>query len=152
MNLNELETRELGKYFEQLLVSKLIKLKFEVFVPVLDKGIDFIIRRSDNKEPKYFELQVKSVRKEGGRLTIKTETFSPDQKNLYLVFFNVKGKEEYDTYLISSEDVDKIFQHQKQKQGKKLKPIYRLYAKKSDLDRIRDYEWKMETIPEIWKR
>lgn len=149
MNFSELETRELGTYFEHLLISKLIKLKFEVYVPIIDKGIDFIARKADNGSPKYFEVQVKSVRKRGGRLTISKKTFNP-HKRLFLVFFYVKEpeKEEYDAYIIPSTVVHSKFSSQIQK-GQK---IYRLDTNsKKKLKEIEYYKWNLDSIPDVWK-
>jgi hypothetical protein len=143
MDLTKLKTRELGKYFEQLLSTKLIELRFEVYLPVIDKGIDLIVRKDVGK---YFEVQVKSVRKRGGRLTINRKTFSPHH-NLFLVFFNVKSGESFDVYVVPSEDVAKIFREQVQKG----QPIYRLYTSKGDLGKIEKYKWDFDLIPEAWK-
>jgi len=121
MDLSKLKKSELGKYFEYLLVPELIKLQFDVFVPLIDKGIDFILRKreSDSGSPKYFEVQVKSVRKKGGRLTISKKTFIPHER-LFLVFFYVKEpeKEEYDAYVIPSKVVDSKFSSQTQRDRK----------------------------------
>lgn len=146
MDLTKLTSRELGKYFEQLLSSKLIRLKFEVFFPVIDKGVDFIIRKDYDGEVKYFEVQVKSVRKKGGRLTIGRKTFSP-RDNFFLVFFNVKEEGSHDAYVIPSKDVCEIFSEQEQKG----QPIYRLYASKGDLEKIAKYKWDVDSTPEAWK-
>jgi hypothetical protein len=159
MDLRELDTRELGKHFEHLLMSKLIKLHFDIFVPLLDKGIDFIVRvgERDNGSPRYFEVQVKSVRKEGGRLTISKSTFTP-HKGLFLVFFYVKDpeKEEYDTYVIPSEFVRDEFSSQTQgkrgKNGKEKREIYRLGISNTKLKEIEPYKWNdFEFIPDVWK-
>lgn len=147
VDLDKLKTRELGKYFEQLFVSKIIKLGFDVFSPVLDKGIDFIVRKDRINQPRYFEIQVKSVREKGGRLTIGRGMFSPNQENLFLVFFNVKSDGNYDVYLMSSKDVDKIF-HKQEQAGKR---IYRLNATKGDLEKMKDYKWDIDVVPEAWK-
>jgi hypothetical protein len=145
MDLSKLKRAELGKHFEYLFVSKLIKLQFEVFIPLMDKGVDFILRKreSDGSSPKYFEVQVKSVRKRGGRLTISKNTFTPHER-LFLVFFYVKDpeKEEYNAYVIPSKVVDSKFSSQTQK-GQK---IYRLnVTSKKELREIESYTWDMET-------
>jgi hypothetical protein len=147
MNLSKLDTRELGKYFEQLLVSKLIKLGLEVFTPVLDKGIDFILRRQTDGQIGYYEIQVKSVRKRGGRLTINKESFPVNRENLFLVFFNVGEKEKFDTYLIPAKDVHDIFRDQDQAKRR----ILRLYTIGKDLERIQAYKWNIDDFPEVWK-
>lgn len=148
MDFSELETRELGTYFEHLLISKLIK-KFEIYVPLIDKGIDFIVRKTVNGLPKYFEFQVKSVRKRGGRLTIRKDKFCAHE-NLFLVFFNIKEKEDYEAYLIPSKVVHNNFRHQVQ--GKNCIPIYRLYTTRKHLEKIEDYKWNdLGVIPEVWK-
>lgn len=153
MDFSELETRELGTYFEHLIMSKLIKLGFEVFIPLLDKGIDLVARKIDNNTPKYFEIQVKTVRRKGGRLTINPKTFR-HHKNLYLFFFDVKGEEDYDAYVIPSEIVckgkdkngNRIFRDQEQKK----KTIYRLYTSKGDLRKIEKFKWDFKSVPKDW--
>jgi len=145
MDFKELNTRTLGKYFEQLLILQLLKSDFDVFTPVLDRGIDLIVKRRE-KELQYFEVQVKSVRKKGGRLTIR-EDFFPQSSNLFLVFFNVAEKIE--VYVIPAKDVHSIFQSQIQNK----KPILRLYTTASDLEKIKGYKWNwdQDQLPEIWK-
>ena len=46
-----------GKAIEHHIISELLKQDFEVYVPVVDDGIDMIIR---NKHGGYVEIQVKS--------------------------------------------------------------------------------------------
>ena len=147
MDLKELSSRELGEYFEWLFVAKLIKLGFEVFVPVIDKGIDFIVRKEYGGIAKYFEVQVKAVRTRGGRLTVGRSIFSPNVKNRFLAFFRVAPDESYKAFLIPSRAVCEIFRPQTQKG----KPIYRLYTSKGDLEKIREYEWDVDSTPEAWK-
>jgi len=145
MDLSKLDTRELGKYFEQLLVSRLIKLGFEVFTPVLDKGIDFILKKGD-KQVRYYEVQVKSVRKKGGRLTIRKEFF-PNRENLFLVFFSVGEEDQYDAYLIPAKEVHRNF-HPQDQSGKR---ILRLYTIRKDLETIQAYKWNLDDVPEVWQ-
>jgi hypothetical protein len=118
-----------------------------VYTPVVDKGIDFMARKQSRDQPEYFEIQVKSVRRKGGRLTVSRETFSENRKNLFLVFFNVRNDRDYDVYIMSSKDVHEIFE--KQEQNKR--PIYRLYAKESDLRKIKSFRWNMDEVPTVWK-
>lgn len=47
-----------GKSAEHIVISELLKKGYVPFVPVLDRGIDIIVK--SNKYDKYYELQVKS--------------------------------------------------------------------------------------------
>lgn len=136
--LENLEPRELGKYFEQLLIANLIKLKIEVYTPVLDVGIDLVLRKGD----RHLDFQVKSVRKKGGRLTIRKDQF-PNRENLFLVFFNVKKDDLWEAYLIPANDVHRIF-HLQTQGGER---ILRLNATAKDLETIEPYRWNLETLP-----
>jgi hypothetical protein len=139
MDLSKLEKQELGKYFEYLFGSELIRLQFGVFVPLIDKGIDLIVREKGNASPRYFEIQVKSVRKEGGRLTVGQKTFIPNDR-LFLAFFYVKDPErgEYDFYMIPSRVVKDKFRDDTQNKQK----IYRLNINKKSLETIESYKLK----------
>ena len=146
MDLESLDTRTLGRYFEQLFVCKLLKLGFDIYTPLLDKGIDFVLRSEVDKKSRYFEVQVKSSRKKGGRLTIRKDFF-PERENLFLVFFNVAEKTE--AYVIPAKVVHSDFHSQVQNK----KEILRLNVVHKDLEKIQAYKWNWDSdeIPELWK-
>jgi hypothetical protein len=150
MDLSRLDRQELGKHFEYLFGSELIRLQFDVFVPLIDKkGIDFIVRKNENASPKYFEVQVKSVRKKGGRLTVSQKTFIPHER-LFLAFFYVKDPEkgEYDVYVIPSDYVRDKFKDDVQNKQK----IYRLNINKTNLEAIESYKLNdFDSVPSVWK-
>jgi hypothetical protein len=151
MDLSKLDRQELGKHFEYLFGSELIRLQFDVFRPIIDKaGVDFIVRKDENASPKYFEVQVKSVRKKGGRLTVSQKTFIPNER-LFLAFFYVNDPEkgEYDFYMIPSKYVrDSPFIDDTQNEHK----IYRLNINKKSLEAIKSYKLKdFDSVPNVWK-
>ena len=149
MDFTRLKAVDLGKHFEHLLIAQLIKLEFDIFVPLADKGIDFIARKTVNGRPKYFEVQVKAVRRKGGRLTINPRTFH-QHEGLFLFFFDVKNKEDYDAYVIPStfvcngkdKDGKKVFEIQQQKE----KDIYRLSTTESGLKKIERFSWDFKAL------
>lgn len=104
----------------------------------MDAGIDLVVK----KDERYLDFQVKSVRKKGGRLTIREKQF-PERKNLFLAFFNVKDDEIWEAYLIPANDVHRLFHHQTQ--GRES--ILRLNVIRKDLDAIEPYRWNLETLP-----
>jgi hypothetical protein len=150
MDLSKLDRQELGKHFEYLFGSELIRLQFDVFRPIIDKaGVDFIVRKNENTSPEYFEVQVKSVRKKGGRLTVSQKTFIPHER-LFLAFFYVKDPEkgEYDFYMIPSRYVKDEFRDDTQNKQK----IYRLNINKKSLEAIKSYKLNdFDSVPNVWK-
>jgi len=59
---NNLGRREKGKIAEFQVISKLISLGLDLYVPVIDIGIDCILRTEKHAEPaKYYEIQIKSA-------------------------------------------------------------------------------------------
>ena len=64
---------------------ELLRRGFEVFIPAIDTGVDFLLRKVDASKVSYFEAQVKSVRSRGGRLTILKSSFTP-RSNFFLIF------------------------------------------------------------------
>ena len=52
---------EVGKIGETVFISALLRRRYGVFVPVVDKGIDVVAEKFDfKKPPKYFGFQVKT--------------------------------------------------------------------------------------------
>jgi hypothetical protein len=59
-DLNHLQVGRYGEYFAKM---ALVRAGFDVFTPeVDDKGIDFVLR-IDGDAPRYYEVQVKTVRR-----------------------------------------------------------------------------------------
>jgi len=55
------EKREKGKITEFKVISELIQRGFDLYTPIIDTGIDCILRIEKRGEPtKYYELQIKS--------------------------------------------------------------------------------------------
>ena len=55
------KTQEKGKGAELLVFSELIKRGADLFIPVIDKGIDAVIRKSNGT---YLEIQIKSTQED----------------------------------------------------------------------------------------
>lgn len=142
MALKDLTTRDLGKYFECLFTTQIIRLGFEVYAPAVDKGIDFILRKETNNFVKYFEVQVKAVRtKESrgiltGRLTIPRANFKEHINNRYLAFYHVFPDEQVDSYLIPAQFVCQLFRQDIQNR----KEIWRLNLSESSFEKIKQFK------------
>ena len=77
-----------------------------------DRGIDFIVK---NKNKKYFEIQVKSLRKFDS-VTIKKDKFDISNKNLFLTFILFTPKKMPDIYLfpaIKWKELNTLFRNNK---------------------------------------
>lgn len=141
MKLQDLSTRDLGRYMEQQLLSTLLMENFEVYMPVIDTGVDFVLRKDKNGKVKYSEIQVKSVREKGGRLTISKSTFSP-RSGLFVAFFYIKESGDYNLYVIPSMHIPKICKDDVQ-DGEK---IYRLNVTNTKLREIEKYRDRIGLI------
>lgn len=71
-----------GKAIEHYLISELLKHDFDVYCPVVDEGIDFIVR---DREGGYVDIQVKS-RKDKGDFFIKPFKVN---ENFFIVCHNL---------------------------------------------------------------
>ena len=82
-----------GKQQEYVAIAKLLELKLDVYVPIVDdKGIDCIIRRGDND---YIEIQIKARSadcnpKESGKFA-GLKILEP-RENYYFLFYSEKAK------------------------------------------------------------
>ena len=79
-----------GKAIEHYFISELLKNDFEIFVPVLDKGIDLIIK---DREGGLVEVQVKSRVIKNGDDCFTIKDFSP-KENFFIICHNI-SKDEY---------------------------------------------------------
>jgi len=60
---DNLERREKGKIAEFHVISKLIASDLDLYVPVVDRGIDCVVRMEKPGKPaSYYDLQIKSAR------------------------------------------------------------------------------------------
>ena len=91
-NLDKLTTAQVGKYGEYLVKMELTQLGYDVFsADIDDKGIDFLLR-VDGKKPKYFDAQVKTIRKKKLPYVFMKKSKFPIRKN-NLLFLVMLGEE-----------------------------------------------------------
>jgi hypothetical protein len=80
MDWSKLTHLQLGKYGEYYAKMEFAKAGFDIYsAEVDDKGIDFVVR---NERGKYFEIQVKSIRKKSA-VFMRKKVFQP-RTNMYL--------------------------------------------------------------------
>jgi hypothetical protein len=94
--LNRLQTGRYGEYFAKM---ALVRAGFDVFSPeVDDKGIDFVLR-ADGDAPRYYDVQVKTVRSRSTYVFMRKEKFRL-RPNLLLALVILDGGSEPEIYLI----------------------------------------------------
>jgi Tfp pilus assembly protein PilZ len=97
-NWSKLNFLQLGQYAEYFAKMEFTLLGFDVYeAEVDDKGIDFVIRRDENK---YYDIQVKSTYK-GGYIFIQKDKFDL-KDNLFLVIVLFIEENPPNLYLIPS--------------------------------------------------
>jgi len=74
-----------GKAIEHYIIHELLKNDFDVFVPILDTGVDMIIK---DKEGGFVELQVKSREIKGDQDVFFIKDFKPSH-NFFIVCHNI---------------------------------------------------------------
>lgn len=94
---SNLSRREKGKITEFQVISRLIKKGLDLYVPVIDVGIDCILRTErDGKPTKYFEIQIKSTKYNvsirGAKKIVQYLT-EKNPKNYFLIIAIRKGEE-----------------------------------------------------------
>jgi hypothetical protein len=130
---------QLGRYAEYFAKMEFTLLGFDVYEPeVDDKGIDFIIRKDENK---FYEIQVKSIFK--GNYTFMSKDKFILRTNLYLVLVLFNEGKSPELYLIPSNawlqkdellvNFDYI--------GKKSKPEWGINLSKKNLPKLSKYEF-----------
>lgn len=134
---SKLNHLQLGKYAEYLTKMAFTKAGFDVYTAeVDDKGIDFVIRKSESE---YFDVQAKSVRKPQYVYMTK-EKFRP-RKNLLLALaiFEVDDQEPSLMLIPSLDWLDKSYPSLKDYdyEGKKSKPEYGINITKSNIEEIK---------------
>ena len=75
-----------GKAIEHYIISKLLEHDFDVFVPIIDKGIDLIIK---DREGGLVEIQVKSRTIEREDYCFAIKSFEP-RHNFFIICHNIK--------------------------------------------------------------
>jgi len=103
---DSLERLRKGRVAELNVISKLIDSGLEVYTPIIDKGIDCIIR-VDGKPPRYYDIQIKrslwNVSVRGARKILgKLKTMST---NYYLVIA-IEKNEEYRYIYLTVEQIE----------------------------------------------
>ena len=95
-DLNHLQTGRYGEYFAKM---ALVRAGFDVFSPeVDDKGIDFVLR-IDGDLPRYYDVQVKTVRSKSTYVFMRKDKFRLIP-NLLLALVILDAGREPEMYLI----------------------------------------------------
>jgi len=109
--LDSLSKRDKGKIAELQVISKLIAMGLDLYVPVIDIGIDAILRMERHGEPSYYELQIKSslrnvsIRGAKGIIQYINER---KPKNYYLLI-SIREKEEVKhIFYLTTEQITKF--------------------------------------------
>lgn len=141
---HNLTRQQIGKYAEYLVKMEFTKHGKDVYTAeVDDKGIDCIVRLDHEK---YFDIQIKSVRKSG-------YVFLPKAKfelreNLYAAVVLFNDDVSVNIYLIPSltwEKPDEVFKSRDyDKEGQKSPPEWGIEIAKKHLKRLE--EFKFDTI------
>ena len=139
-NWSKLSPIRLGRYAEYYAKMEFTLLGFDVYEPeVDDKGIDFIIRKSENN---FYEIQVKSILK-GNYIFMQKEKFAL-RKNLYLVLVLFKQNNPPELYLIPSLDWQNPNELLvgRDYPGKKSKPEWGVNITKRSIPRLQEYQFE----------
>src|SRR4030043_1502227 len=106
--MNELDggKREKGKIAEFYVISKLVAKRLDVYTPVVDLGLDCIVRVQSPKGIKYYEFQVKGAKYKdlsirGGRRILQ---FTKNE-NYYLIIPIRKNGEYEDIIFLDNNDI-----------------------------------------------
>lgn len=135
----KLNPLQLGRYAEYFAKMEFTLLGFDVYEPeVDDKGIDFIIRKDENK---FYETQVKSIFK-GNYVFMSKEKFVL-RKNLYLVLVLFTQGSSPKLYLIPSIAWDEPNELIVSRDyiGKKSKPEWGINLSKKNSPILSEYEF-----------
>lgn len=130
---------QLGKCGEYLAKIAFIQHDFEVYSSdVDDRGIDLVVRK--NKRSRFFEVQVKTVRKWEG-VFMQKDVFSP-KDDLYLLLIVVEESSNPTVILIPSLEWDEnkklySFFVFRSYEGKKSKPEYTINFSKESVAAIK---------------
>ena len=102
-------TGDVGKAGELEIISRFIREGFEVFLPIVDKGIDFVAKKGDN----YFSFQVKT---RNDTPIFHVKIFKP-RKDFYIIcYYMTNTKQEF--WIIPSEkfkNIAKVVSHKNHK-------------------------------------
>ncbi len=136
----KLSPLQLGRYAEYYAKMEFTLLGFDVYEPeVDDKGIDFIIRKSEDN---FYEIQVKSLLKSNYAYVVK-EMFSL-RKSLYLALVLFKQGSLPELYLIPSLDWQNPNELLVGRDyiEKKSKPEWGVNITKKSLSRLQKYQFE----------
>jgi len=90
-----------GKIGENIIIGEFLKWGFEVYLPVVDRGIDCVIRGSSGK---FYTIQIKTRATEGkGRNYFYVHNFQPST-DFFIVLYSALTDE---TYVLPSEVFEK---------------------------------------------
>ena len=135
----KLNPLQLGRYAEYYAKMEFTLLGFDVYEPeVDDKGIDFIIRKDENK---FYEIQVKSIFK--GKYVFMPKSKFILQESLYLVLVLFTEGKPPELYLIPSKSWSKPdgllvgYDYI----GKKGPPEWGINLSKKNLPKLSKYEF-----------
>lgn len=104
-----LDKREKGKIAEFHVISQLIASKLDVYTPILDIGVDCIVRTTKSeKSAKYYELQIKGAKQKSVSIRNAKNVFqfAKNNPNHYFLLIALRDESKYDKIIyLTSEDV-----------------------------------------------
>lgn len=93
--MKELDSSVRGAIGENFVISQLLQKGFEVFMPIVDRGVDCVIKGESGN---FYEIQVKTRASQGGRraaswyFSVRAKTFSP-RPNFFVACYQADYKE-----------------------------------------------------------
>lgn len=143
---SKLNHLQLGRYSEYLVKMEFTRLGFDVYEPeVDDRGIDFLIRKEVSKtESRYYEMQVKSLRK-WGYIFIQKEKLAPTKQRFVAVVHFPEYKEPPKLYLVPSTEwlqakSPLLVERDYGKSGQKSKPEWGLNLSRKNLELLAEFQ------------
>ena len=95
----ERTSQQIGKRAEYLVFSELIKGRAEIYVPLIDTGIDAIIRREDGK---HLDIQVKSTEKGWSFAIWLSDKYDEEKLKTFFIVCVDMSKQPPETWILPS--------------------------------------------------
>lgn len=137
-NISELNKLQVGRYGEYLTKNEFMLFGFDVYTSeVDDKAIDYVIR----KNKKYYDVQVKTVRKLGP-VYLQKHVFTP-RENLFVALVLLNTENQHSFYLIPSivwkNPKGCFVSHDYEKAGLKSKPEWGINFSQINLSQLEQF-------------
>ena len=85
--MSEIETQVTGAFGENVVIAEFLKRNFDIYLPVVDRGVDCIVRSSTGN---YYEVQIKTrATTKRGKYIFEVRGFSV-RKKFFIVCYQSK--------------------------------------------------------------